>query len=72
MEIELMIWQEQDKDVKMKSRKTTIHYISKIEINLPLVSLQLAVLKNHIRSLAHDIGQSLGVGAYLTQLEELK
>jgi tRNA pseudouridine55 synthase len=51
----------------MKSRKTTIHYIKNVEINLPLVSFTVGCSKGtYIRSLAHDIGQSLGVGAYLT------
>ena len=60
-------------EVEMKSRKTTIHYIENIEINLPLVSFTVGCSKGtYIRSLAHDIGQSLGVGAYLTQLRRTK
>ena len=61
------------KDVEMKSRKTTIHYIKNVEVNLPLVSFTVGCSKGtYIRSLAHDIGQSLGVGAYLTQLRRTK
>lgn len=57
-------------EVEMKSRKTTIHYINNIEINLPFVSFTVGCSKGtYIRSLAHDIGQELGIGAYLTQLK---
>jgi tRNA pseudouridine55 synthase len=57
----------------MKARKTTIHYLKDIEINFPLVSFTVGCSKGtYIRSLAHDIGQELGVGAYLTQLRRTK
>ncbi|MFC4687163.1 tRNA pseudouridine(55) synthase TruB [Epilithonimonas pallida] len=60
-------------EVEMKSRKTTIHYINNIEINLPFVSFTVGCSKGtYIRSLAHDIGQELGIGAYLTQLRRTK
>jgi len=60
-------------EVEMKSRKTTIHYLNQIEINLPFVSFTVGCSKGtYIRSLAHDIGQDLGVGAYLTQLRRTK
>ena len=57
----------------MKTRKTTIHYIKDVEISLPLVSFTVGCSKGtYIRSLAHDIGQELGVGAYLTALRRTK
>ncbi|WP_333851861.1 tRNA pseudouridine(55) synthase TruB [Epilithonimonas sp.] len=60
-------------DVEMKSRKTTILYLNNIEINLPFVSFTVGCSKGtYIRSLAHDIGQELKVGAYLTQLRRTK
>ena len=60
-------------EVEMKSRKTTIHYLNNIEINLPYITFTVGCSKGtYIRSLAHDIGQSLGVGAYLTQLRRTK
>lgn len=60
-------------EVEMKSRKTTIHYLNNIKINLPFVSFTVGCSKGtYIRSLAHDIGQDLGVGAYLTQLRRTK
>lgn len=60
-------------EVEMKSRKTTIHYITDIVVDLPLVSFTVGCSKGtYIRSLAHDIGQELKVGAYLTQLRRTK
>ncbi|HAT3991399.1 tRNA pseudouridine(55) synthase TruB [Elizabethkingia anophelis] len=60
-------------EVDIKIRKTTIHYIDRVEINLPYVSFYVGCSKGtYIRSLAHDIGQELGVGAYLTQLRRTK
>lgn len=60
-------------EVEMKSRKTTIHYIKDVEINFSLISFMVGCSKGtYIRSLAHDIGQELGVGAYLTQLRRTK
>ncbi len=60
-------------EVEMKSRKTTILYIKDVKIEFPLVSFTVCCSKGtYIRSLAHDIGQELGVGAYLTQLRRTK
>ncbi|MCL1675066.1 tRNA pseudouridine(55) synthase TruB [Elizabethkingia meningoseptica] len=60
-------------EVEIKVRKTTIHYIDRVEINLPYISFYVGCSKGtYIRSLAHDIGQELGVGAYLTQLRRTK
>lgn len=59
--------------VEMKTRKTTISYITNIEINLPFVRFTVGCSKGtYIRSLAHDIGQKLGVGAYLYNLRRTK
>ncbi len=60
-------------EVEMKSRKTTIHYLNNIEIELPFVRFTVGCSKGtYIRSLAHDIGEELGVGAYLTNLRRTK
>lgn len=60
-------------EVEMKSRKTVIYYIKDVEINFPLISFIVGCSKGtYIRSLAHDIGQEIGVGAYLTQLRRTK
>ena len=59
--------------VEMKARKTTIFYLSEIEIDFPFVRFTVGCSKGtYIRSLAHDIGQELGVGAYLTALRRTK
>lgn len=61
------------KEVEIKSRKTTIYYIKNIEINLPFVTFTVGCSKGtYIRSLAHDFGQELGVGAYLSTLRRTK
>lgn len=61
------------KEVEMKSRKTTINYIKNIAIELPFVRFTVGCSKGtYIRSLAHDIGQDLEVGAYLTNLRRTK
>ena len=61
------------KEIEMKSRKTTIHYIQDISIDLPYVRFTVGCSKGtYIRSLAYDIGQELGVGAYLTNLRRTK
>ena len=60
-------------EVEMKSRATTINYIENVEINLPFISFTVGCSKGtYIRSLAHDIGEELGVGAYLTKLRRTK
>ena len=59
--------------IEMKSRKTTIHYIDEVHINFPFITFTVGCSKGtYIRSLAHDIGHELGVGAYLTQLRRTK
>ena len=61
------------KEVEMKSRKTTVFYIQDIKIDFPMVSFVVGCSKGtYIRSLAHDIGQALEVGAYLHQLRRTK
>lgn len=61
------------KEVEMKSRKTIIHYLENVEIDFPFVRFTVGCSKGtYIRSLAHDIGQELRVGAYLTNLRRTK
>ena len=56
-------------DVKMEPRKITIHTFEINNINLPLVSFKVVCTTGtYIRSLAHDFGQALGCGAYLSSL----
>lgn len=57
------------KDVRVKTRKVKINYITHVEIAFPFVRFTVGCNKGtYIRSLAHDIGQQLGVGAYLYNL----
>lgn len=61
------------KIVEMKARPTTITYLDQIEIDLPFVHFRVGCSKGtYIRSLAHDIGQGLEVGGYLTSLRRTK
>lgn len=62
-----------NEDITMKSRKTNIHYIQVVTVSLPFITFTVGCSKGtYIRSLAHDIGQQLGVGAYLTNLRRTK
>ena len=55
--------------VKRKSRKVTIHRLELISWESPLVTLEIECGKGtYIRSLAHDLGEGLGCGAYLKDL----
>jgi tRNA pseudouridine55 synthase len=56
-------------DVKMKSRKITIHYFKITKIELPEVFFEVKCSKGtYIRSLARDYGSALKSGAYLSSL----
>jgi len=56
-------------DVEMKMRPVVINSIDLIEYSFPYVRLRVHCGKGtYIRSLAHDIGEKLGVGAYLSDL----
>ncbi|MCC5921096.1 MAG: tRNA pseudouridine(55) synthase TruB [Cyclobacteriaceae bacterium] len=63
----------QGKEVKMKSREVMIHEYEITNIELPLVHFRIKCSKGtYIRSLAHDLGQKLGVGGYLKRLIRTK
>ncbi|MDQ2863912.1 MAG: tRNA pseudouridine(55) synthase TruB [Bacteroidota bacterium] len=56
-------------EVKMEPRKIIIHKFEINDINLPVVSFKVVCTTGtYIRSLAHDFGQALGCGAYLSSL----
>ncbi len=56
--------------VTMESRPVTFHSISIVSVELPFVTLTVHCGKGtYIRSLVHDIGELLGVGAVMTDLE---
>lgn len=55
--------------VEIKSRPVTVYSIEIIDWNPPLITLDVTCGKGtYIRSLAHDLGQQLGCGAYMKNL----
>lgn len=61
------------KKVERKLREITIHSITLEHMQLPYVTIQVHCTKGtYIRTLVHDIGQKLSVGAHVVQLERIK
>ena len=59
--------------VEMKSRKVSIERIELVEFNAPILKIYCTVSSGtYIRSLAHDVGQRLGCGAYLSALRRTR
>lgn len=57
-------------EVKLSPRPVTVHKFDILNMEGPEVSFAVHCSKGtYIRSLAHDLGQSLGCGAYLTTLQ---
>ncbi|MEW6600522.1 MAG: tRNA pseudouridine(55) synthase TruB [Nitrospirota bacterium] len=57
-------------EVERELREITIHRIGLLSVDLPLVTFTVRCSKGtYIRTLCHDIGQKLGVGAHLLELE---
>ena len=57
------------KEVEIKSRKITIKAFEITHIDIPTIHFRVVCSKGtYIRSLAHDFGQALKAGAYLTGL----
>ena len=62
----------QGKSVERKARQVRIHSIEILSWNNPVMELDVRCSSGtYIRSLAHDIGQALEVGAYLSALRRL-
>lgn len=60
------------KDVEMKPRPVTISDFRLLQYDAPNASFFIDCSKGtYIRSLAHDLGQVIGCGAYLTSLERV-
>jgi tRNA pseudouridine55 synthase len=60
-------------EVEIKSRKISINSFEISSVNLPFVNFRVSCSKGtYIRSLAHDLGQELGCGGYLTALRRTK
>jgi tRNA pseudouridine55 synthase len=61
------------KTTDIEMRKVTITHFEITNINLPKVAFKVQCSKGtYIRSLAHDFGQALKSGAYLSQLRRTK
>lgn len=61
------------KPVKLKPREVNIYSIDAIDYKYPILKFVTEVSSGtYIRSLAHDIGQALGTGAYLSGLRRVK
>ncbi len=57
------------KDVQMQPRKITIYKLEPTNYSFPIVKFKAEVSSGtYIRSLVEDIGQKLGVGAYMSAL----
>lgn len=57
------------KEVKLEPRKVTVHAFDITRIEMPVVYFRVVCSTGtYIRSLAHDFGQALGCGAYLSSL----
>jgi len=62
-----------EKDIKIEPRKITIFEFELTQIELPIVRFRVKCSKGtYIRSLAHDFGQALNSGAYLSSLRRTK
>lgn len=57
------------KKMKLDAREVQIHEFELNKVELPTVSFRIRCSKGtYIRSMAHDFGEALGVGAYLKSL----
>ena len=62
-----------NREINLEPADVNIYNIEILDINLPFVKILIDCSKGtYIRALARDIGLSLGVGAYLTDLERTK
>ncbi|HCM77559.1 MAG TPA: tRNA pseudouridine(55) synthase TruB [Cytophagales bacterium] len=56
-------------DTQLKAREVTVSVFQITRINLPEIEFRIVCSKGtYIRSLARDMGEALGVGAYLSEL----
>ncbi len=63
----------QGEKIEIPSRKVLINNFEIKNINLPKIEFKINCSKGtYIRSIAHDFGQDLGVGAYLSKLTRLQ
>jgi tRNA pseudouridine55 synthase len=63
----------QGKEVKLEPRKVTITEFEISKVEIPLIHFRVVCSTGtYIRSLAHDYGQALGCGAYLSSLRRTR
>lgn len=63
----------QGEELVMKKNLVTIHEIEVIQFELPVITLRILCGKGtYIRSIAQDLGNELGSGAYLSALRRTK
>lgn len=56
-------------DIKLSPRPVTIFSFEILSVKLPVIDFKVTCSTGtYIRSLAHDVGQALGTGAYLSKL----
>ncbi|MFC1984780.1 tRNA pseudouridine(55) synthase TruB [Chloroflexota bacterium] len=59
--------------VERRNRLATIHRLELVDWQLPVATIEVVCGKGtYIRSIAHDLGQTLGCGAYLKSLIRLR
>ncbi len=62
----------QGKEIEMPMRKVTIHSLELVDYTYPNVKIRTHVSSGtYIRSLAQDMGEALGTGAYCVQLRRI-
>lgn len=60
-------------EVELKPRKITIYSIKLLDYKYPVMKIETRVSSGtYVRSLARDIGQKLGCGAFLSELRRVK
>ncbi|HSW64670.1 MAG TPA: tRNA pseudouridine(55) synthase TruB [Dissulfurispiraceae bacterium] len=60
-------------EVHRDPRAVTVHALDVLAIDLPFVRVRVSCSKGtYIRSLCHDIGRRLGVGAHMTELSRVR
>lgn len=61
------------KEVERKARMVKIHEIEILEMQLPMITMRVGCSKGtYIRTLCHDLGEKLGCGAAMAELERTK
>lgn len=60
-------------EVHRDPRTVTVHALDVFAIDIPFVSMRVSCSKGtYIRSLCHDIGRRLGIGAHMTELSRVR